>query len=180
MSLLAERPALARSLYALLAVFIVVLDQWTKTLVLRHIPLHDSVTVISGFFNLTHVQNTGAAFGFFASISSPVKTLILNVIALSIFAFVATFSFRSPASAWLLQSGLALTLGGAAGNLIDRLTAGSVTDFLHFYVRDFHWWSFNVADSAITVGVVLLAWKLWRNPDPKDEDGGAKEGGDVA
>ncbi|MCK6682519.1 MAG: signal peptidase II [Thermoanaerobaculia bacterium] len=180
MPFLSERPALLRSLYALLAVFIVLLDQWTKLLVLDRIPLHDSVTVIPGFFNLTHVQNTGAAFGFFASISSPVKTFLLNVVALAIFAFVATFSLRTPATAWLLQSALALTLGGAAGNLIDRLRVGSVTDFLHFYIRDFHWWSFNIADSAITVGVCVLAWELWRTPEPTEAAGAEKEDDHVA
>jgi signal peptidase II len=177
---LSERPVLVRALFLGLALVIVLLDQWTKTMVLTQIPLHDSVTVIPGFFNLTHVQNNGAAFGFFSGMASPTKTMILNLIAMGILVFVASFSFKSPATAWLLQLGLALTMGGAVGNLIDRVRLGAVTDFLHFYIGDFHWWSFNVADSAITVGVCFLAWELWKAPEPREGESQEGSGGNAS
>ena len=153
--------AVRRLAYLIVASAVVVLDQVSKAAVLRSIPLYHAIPVIPGFFDLTHVQNTGAAFGILASLEAPWRSLLLNLIALGVFTAVLVWSFRTPPQAVRFQAGFSLILGGAAGNLIDRFRSGSVTDFLLFYVGRYQWPSFNVADSAITVGVFLLAWVLW-------------------
>ena len=154
-----------RLLYLSLAVAVIVLDQITKAVVSAKIPLHATVTVIPGFFDLTHVRNTGAAFGLFAGEASPGRTLLLTAIAILVFCGVVFYAWRSPAHDVVLQTALAFISGGAVGNLIDRIRFDSVTDFLRFYLGAHEWPSFNVADSAITMGVVLLAWDIWRRPD---------------
>jgi signal peptidase II len=152
---------LLRVVYFSVAALIVLLDQLTKGLVVASIPLYHSISVVPGFFELTHVRNTGAAFGIFASLDAPWRGLLLNSVALVVFGAVLVWALRSPAGAGRLQTGLALILGGAVGNLIDRFRFGSVTDFLLFHIGRYEWPSFNVADSSITVGVFLLAWVLW-------------------
>ena len=159
---------LLRVAYVSISALIVLSDQLTKGLVVASIPLYHSIPVIRGFFDLTHVRNTGAAFGIFASLASPWRGFFLNAVALTVFVAVLVWSLRSPASAGRLQAGLALILGGAVGNLIDRFRFGSVTDFLLFHLGRYEWPSFNVADSSITVGVFLLAWVLWTEA-PADE-----------
>ena len=153
--------SLLRIVYVSISAGIVLLDQFTKSLVVARIPLYHSIPVIRGLFDLTHVRNTGAAFGILASLESPWRGVFLNVVALGVFAAVLIWALRSPADAGRLQTGLALILGGAVGNLIDRFRSGSVTDFLLFHIGRYEWPSFNVADSSITVGVFLLAWVLW-------------------
>jgi len=138
------------------AALIVILDQVTKALVRAKLPLHESVTVIPGFFDLTHVRNTGAAFGMLNNIEFPYKPLVMVLVALVALGAVATYAFTLPPSQWVARFGLALILGGAIGNLIDRATTGFVVDFVDVYWRGVHFWAFNVADSAITVGVVLM------------------------
>ncbi len=158
-----------RLVYAVTACLVVAADQVTKHLVAGSLPLHSTVTVIPGFFDLTHVKNSGAAFGLFAGIDSPFRSLLLTGVALVVFFGVLLYALMSPASLTRLQSGLALILGGAVGNLIDRLRFESVTDFLRFYLGAHEWPSFNLADSAITVGVLVLAWDIWRRPDEERE-----------
>ncbi|HEX5854729.1 MAG TPA: signal peptidase II [Thermoanaerobaculia bacterium] len=153
-----------RLVYFGISLAVVVLDQITKAIVAARIPLHDTIPVIRGFFDLTHVKNTGAAFGLFASLSSPARATILTFVAAGVFLAVLAWSLTSPVTFTRLQTALALVLGGAVGNLIDRVRFRSVTDFLRFYVDRLEWPSFNVADSAISVGVVLLAWNIWRDP----------------
>ncbi len=153
-----------RFTYVAFAFGVVFLDQLTKSAVIRRIPLYHIVPVIEGFFDLTHVQNTGAAFGLFASLESPLKGFLLTAVAFTVFVAVLFYSWQTSATSTRTQLGLAAILGGAVGNLIDRLTTGSVTDFLRFYIGRHEWPSFNVADSAISVGVCLLAWDLWREP----------------
>ncbi len=152
--------SLWRLVYLGISAGVVLADQATKAIVIARIPLHHSIPVIPGFFDLTHVQNTGAAFGILASVESPWRTVFLNLIAIGVLTAVLIWAVRTPPTALRLQTGLALILGGAVGNLIDRFQVGSVTDFLLFYVGRFQWPSFNVADSSITVGVFLLAWVL--------------------
>ena len=158
-----------RLLYFGISLAVVVLDQITKAIVSAHIPLHETIPVIRGFFDLTHVRNTGAAFGAFASISSPARTTILTLVAGVVFLAVLAWSLSSPVTLTRLQTALALVLGGAVGNLIDRVRFHSVTDFLRFYVDRWEWPSFNIADSAISIGVVLLAWDIWRHPGKEPE-----------
>ncbi len=151
--------------YLALALGIVVLDQATKALVVARIPLYRTIPVIRGFFDLTHLQNTGAAFGVLAAAGSA-RPLLVTLLAVTVFACVLTWSLKSPPGHRLLQIALGLIMGGAVGNLIDRVRFAAVTDFLRFYVDRWEWPSFNVADSAISVGVVLLAWDIWRRPEP--------------
>ncbi len=152
--------------YALLVAAILILDRWTKLLVQKRFDLNESVTVIDGFFNITYVRNTGVAFGIFSSVSSPAKSVLLSVFTACAAAVVVTYSVRSPARNRLLQIALGLILGGALGNLYDRLAYGYVVDFLEFYLGSYHWPSFNIADSAISTGVALLALEIIRNESP--------------
>ena len=139
-----------------IAVAIVVLDQATKAMVKSQLPLHESVTVIPGFFDLTHVRNTGAAFGMLNNIDFAYKPAVMVIVALVALGAVASYALTLPTTQRIARYGLALILGGAIGNLIDRATMGYVVDFVDVYWRGVHFWAFNVADSAITVGVALM------------------------
>ncbi len=139
-----------------IVVAIVALDQATKAMVKSRLPLHESVTVIPGFFDLTHVRNTGAAFGMLNNINFAYKPAVMVVVALVALGAVASYALTLPATQRIARYGLALILGGAIGNLIDRATMGYVVDFVDVYWRGVHFWAFNVADSAITVGVALM------------------------
>ena len=139
---------------------IVVLDQIVKVIVRREIALNESITVIPGFFDLTRVHNTGTAFGFMNATDFPFKTVILACVAIGALAALAMYAATLPANQWLARIGLALILGGAAGNLIDRITEGYVVDFVDLYWSGWHFWAFNVADASITVGVALMILDL--------------------
>jgi signal peptidase II len=143
-----------------IALAIVVLDQIVKALVRREIALNESITVVPGFFDLTRVHNTGTAFGFMNATDFPFKTVILACVALGALAALAMYAATLPANQWLARIGLALILGGAAGNLIDRITEGYVVDFVDLYWSGWHFWAFNVADASITVGVALMILDL--------------------
>ena len=149
--------------YVFLVLTILILDRWTKALIQTDFDLNESVTVIDGLFNITYVRNTGVAFGIFSSISSPLKAVLLSIFTAFAAVTVIAYSVRSSSGNRLLQIALALILGGALGNLYDRLAYGYVIDFLEFYAGTFHWPSFNVADSAVSTGVVLLALEIIRN-----------------
>jgi signal peptidase II len=135
---------------------VVGLDQATKAMVRAVLPLHESVTVIPGLLDFTHIRNTGAAFGLFNTADFPYKTAIISLVAVAGLVGVGVYSAGLPRHQILARAGLALVLGGAAGNLIDRFAEGSVVDFVDVYWRSYHFWAFNVADSAITVGVTLM------------------------
>ena len=138
----------------------VVLDQIVKAIVRREIALNESISVIPGFFDLTRVHNTGTAFGFMNAADFPFKTVILACVAIGALAALAMYAATLPANQWLARIGLALILGGAAGNLIDRITEGYVVDFVDLYWSGWHFWAFNVADASITVGVALMILDL--------------------
>jgi signal peptidase II len=137
-------------------VLVVALDQVTKLLVLRKLPLLKSIVVIPGFFNITHVHNPGGAFGFLAQNGSPWRHWMFLAAAVIALSMILYFHHQTPKTHPLLGLGLALIFGGAIGNLIDRLRFGEVIDFLDFYVSHMHWPTFNVADSAVTVGVGIF------------------------
>jgi len=139
-----------------IAIVIVALDQLTKAIVKARLPLHESVAVIPGFFDLTHVRNTGAAFGMLDNTHFPFKPALMVIVALVALGAVASYALTLPATQRIARYGLALILGGAVGNLIDRAVMGYVVDFVDVYWRGVHFWAFNVADSAITVGVTLM------------------------
>jgi signal peptidase II len=156
----------ARVPYLILVIAVLVLDRWSKATIQSRFELNESATVIDGLFNITYVQNTGVAFGIFSTISSPLKSLLLSAFTAVAAVIVVFYSLRSPVKNHLLQVALGLILGGAIGNLYDRLAYGFVVDFLELYFRSYHWPSFNVADTAISVGVLLLALEIIRNEAP--------------
>jgi signal peptidase II len=143
-----------------IALSVVVADQVVKAIVRRGIALNESITVIPSFFDLTRVHNTGTAFGFMNATDFPFQTVILACVAIGALAALAVYAATLPANHRLARIGLALILGGAAGNLIDRLTAGYVVDFVDLYWSGWHFWAFNVADASITVGVALMILDL--------------------
>jgi signal peptidase II len=153
-------PAVSRRLELILVAGIVVTDQMTKALVRPALALHDSVEVIPGFLNLTRVHNTGAAFGMLNSVDFPFKTVVLTVVATLALAGVAWYAATVPHNDRLARIGVASILGGAIGNLIDRATVGYVLDYVDAYFRGWHFWAFNVADAAISIGVVLMILDL--------------------
>lgn len=143
-----------------IAGLIVVADQITKALVRSAFALHEGTTVIPGFFDLTRVHNAGAAFGMLNTMEFPFKTAVLALIATAALAGLTMYAAMLPAAQRLARFGLALIVGGAAGNLIDRIRFGFVVDFVDLYWRNWHFWAFNVADAAITVGVALMILDL--------------------
>ena len=151
--------------YLALAAIVIILDLWTKALVLRRIALHEAIPVIPDFFQLVHVRNTGAAFGIGANASSKLVPLLLNVGAIAVFCVVVAYALRTAVTDRLLQTGLHLILGGAIGNLIDRFRFGYVVDFLDVYIGRYHWPAFNVADSAICIGIALLFFDMRKKPE---------------
>lgn len=142
---------------ALVAVSVLVVDLVSKALVLAHLPLGTRVPIIPGFFNLTHVHNPGGAFGVLAEMSPQVRAAVFIFASLAAAGLILWIYFQTPPHQRLLAFGLALVFGGAIGNLMDRIRFGVVVDFLDFYIGDWHWPAFNVADSAITVGVLIFA-----------------------
>jgi signal peptidase II len=155
--------------YLLLSAAVIALDIWTKALVLRRIDLHEAIPVIPNFFQLVHVRNTGAAFGIGANAGSKIVPLLLNLGALAVFGVVVVYALRSSVHDRVLQTGLHLILGGAIGNLLDRFRFGYVVDFLDVYVGTHHWPAFNVADSAICIGIVLLFFDMKKKPETESE-----------
>jgi signal peptidase II len=150
----------ARITHILLALLILALDRWTKHLAATRIRMYSHITIIPGFFRLTHTENTGAAFSLFADSPSHWKTTLL--IAFSAVAMVVVAVLLWKQSRALTTTGIALSLilGGAAGNLWDRVLHGRVVDFLLFYVKQYEWPVFNLADSSIVVGACLLVIEL--------------------
>ncbi len=146
--------------YLALAGVVAVLDQFTKYLAETHLFDQRPVEVIPRLLNLTLVRNTGVAFGLFPSGGNPVGTLALTVLGLLALAIVGIYFWRTPRDQKLLLAALGLVLGGAIGNLTDRVLSSAVTDFIDFYWGSYHFHTFNVADSAITVGVALLILDL--------------------
>src|SRR6476469_9696395 len=145
---------------AIVAVTVVLADQLVKAMVRNGLALHESITVIPGFFDLTRVHNTGTAFGFMNATDFPFKTVVLALVAIGALAALAMYAASLPLDQWIARTGLALILGGAAGNLIDRATAGYVVDFVDLYWSGWHFWAFNVADASITVCVALMILDL--------------------
>lgn len=150
--------------YVILAVAVVILDIWTKALILGRLRLHEAIEVIPGFFNLVYVRNTGAAFGIGAGANSKLVPTLLTIGALTVFLIVVVYALRTAVTDRVLQVGLHLILGGAIGNLIDRFRFGYVVDFLDVYIGRHHWPAFNVADSAICIGIALLFIDMWKKP----------------
>jgi signal peptidase II len=143
-------------LYVTIACVIFLGDQGTKALVERSIPEHAVVPILPHCLNLTHIRNAGAAFGLFSDSPAAWKTALLTVVSVALLATVVGIVWRSRYLHWELGVGLALILGGALSNLLDRIRIGRVVDFVDVYFRSYHWPAFNLADSAIVVGAGFL------------------------
>ena len=154
--------------YLMITAVVIVLDLWTKWLVVRRIDLHEAIPIIPNLFQLVHVRNTGAAFGIGANADSRLIPLLLNGGAIAVFCVVVVYALRSAVTDRMLQTGLHLILGGAIGNLLDRFRFGYVVDFLDVYVRNHHWPAFNVADSAICIGIALLFLDMRKKPETEN------------
>lgn len=144
------------------AALVVLLDQLSKRWIERNLPLYESlapIPALDGFFTITHFTNTGAAFGLLRD-----QNLLFVAIALVVVASIVVYSRYLPHDKWLVQLALGLQLGGAVGNMIDRVRQGHVTDFIYFHF----WPAFNVADAAIVVGVALLAWVMLTYREPQE------------
>jgi signal peptidase II len=156
--------------YLLLMAAVVLLDQGTKALVVRFLTLHEYIPLLDGLLSLSHVRNRGAAFGLLSDWDVPYQSVLLSVLSLAALGAIVFYFLRLPAAARLPRAALALVLGGAIGNLIDRVRLGYVVDFVHLYWRHHQWPDFNVADSAITIGVTLLVLDILRSPGPSPAD----------
>ena len=146
----------------LIALTVLLLDRITKWAIAQTIPLEDAINIIPGFFRLTHLENTGAAFSLFADSPSPFRTTLLVGFSVAALAVVSVLLWKDRNRFHSGTLALSLILGGAIGNLWDRLSDGKVTDFLDFYIGVHHWPPFNVADSAIVVGALLLLLRMFR------------------
>ncbi|WP_300458245.1 signal peptidase II [Desulfobacula sp.] len=139
---------------------VVFADQITKYLIKINLAVYDHIVIVEKFFNLTHILNPGGAFGFFASQSLEIRKFIFLFMSSLVAVFVLWFYKRCALEFVFLSYGLALIFGGALGNLIDRFRYGKVVDFLDFYIGSAHWPAFNIADSAISIGMCILIYHI--------------------
>jgi signal peptidase II len=153
-----------------LASIVFALDRITKRVIESRMSVFDTYTVIPGFFDLVHAKNRGAAFSMFADSTSPLRPFFLIGLSLAALILVAGILRKASSLDKPTAIGLSLILGGALGNVFDRIVSGAVTDFLDFYIGALHWPAFNVADSAIVIGSGLLLVSLLR---PKHQPAGA-------
>lgn len=176
-----DRPGRLRSKapYLLVSLAVLLLDQWSKWLVETHLSSYASFEVIPGMLDFIHIRNTGVAFGLFAAHNDTGRVLLLLGLGLLALGFVAYYFWLVPLRDRFLLWALALVLGGAVGNLVDRVAQGGVTDFVDFYVGTWHWHTFNVADSAISVGIVLMILSAFFGPRPQADEASASQTGDA-
>jgi len=156
-----------RIFYFLFVLSILAVDQLAKAVVTQKISLYGSNEVIPGFFNITYIQNRGAIFGFFSQSGNHFVYLLLTLTSLAALALVVYYFFKTPPDEKLMKVSLSLILGGALGNLADRIFRGYVVDFMDFYVKKWHWPSFNVSDSCITIGAIFLIFLFFLKRRPK-------------
>jgi len=153
----------ARLVHFLIALLVILIDRWTKRLVATRIALYTHIQIIPGFFRLTHTENTGAAFSLFADSPAHWKTALLIGFSVVAMVIVSVLLWKQRHALTMTGIALSLILGGAAGNLLDRVLSGRVVDFLLFYVGRYQWPVFNMADSAIVVGAGLLVLEILLN-----------------
>jgi signal peptidase II len=158
-----------RVFYLWIAGAIVAVDQATKALVDRYMELHESHTIIEGLARLTYVRNRGAAFGILSDADLPYQSILFSLISLIALGAIAVYAWKLPVTSRLPQLALAFIMGGAVGNLLDRMRLGYVIDYVDVYWGRHHWPAFNVADSAISVGVALLVIDILKNPQSDTE-----------
>src|SRR2546423_5458468 len=159
-----------RKYHFLIAVLVIGLDRITKWTIAHRLSLHDSIQIIPGFFRIIRTENRGAAFGLFADSPSEWKVGLLILFSLVALLIVLAMLWKNSHSLSTTGIGLALILGGAIGNLWDRVVSGHVVDFLLFYIGQYQWPAFNVADSAIVVGAALLVYEILFTKTPAAEN----------
>ena len=168
-SFASSRGANLRNKYLFLFVIsssLIVIDQYTKFMVTLHIPLSYSINVVEGFFNLTHVRNSGVAFGIFSEQNSQLKPYLLIFVSIIAIIAILVIFHQTGKDKRMVQGALVLVFSGAIGNLIDRVLHKEVIDFIDIFFNNRHWPAFNVADACITIGVMLLAVDLLVNSKP--------------
>lgn len=158
-----------RKYHFLIAAVVLFLDRLTKFVIEHSIDLHESRVVLPGFFRLTNVQNRGAAFGLGADSPSQWTSAMLIVFSIAALIVVSALLWRNSHRLSSTGVGLALIMGGALGNLWDRVVRGQVVDFLDFYVSNYHWPAFNIADSAIVIGALLLVTEILFAKSPEEQ-----------
>jgi len=135
---------------------LIVVDQYTKFMVTLHIPINYSVNVVEGLFNLTHIRNSGVAFGIFSDQNSELKPYLLIFVSIIAIIAILVIFHQTEKNKKIVQAGLVLVFSGAIGNLIDRVLHKEVIDFIDFFIDNQHWPAFNIADSCITIGVMFM------------------------
>ena len=163
-----------KGIYLLLALAVLAADQWSKLWIEQNFEFHQVKRLLPGL-NLTRIENTGVAFGLFPAHGTTWGTVLLTALGVTALIVVLLYFLRTDRAERRLLAGLGLILGGAVGNLTDRVMAGAVTDFIDVYVKNYHWHTFNIADSAISVGIGLMILDLLlerrgdRPPEPAED-----------
>jgi signal peptidase II len=155
-------PLRRKAPFLLVSLAVLALDQWTKWLIESHLPEQSSHEVLPGLLHISHVRNTGVAFGMFANGGRDGSSWLLSIFGLVALGLIAVLFHRTPAKDRGLLAALAMVMGGAIGNLFDRISSGAVTDFIAVYIGSYRFPDFNVADSAISVGLVLILLDSFR------------------
>ena len=150
------------TIFSLTLIIVLLLDQVTKIFINSSFVLYESLNIIPGLFNITYIRNPGAAFGFLADADPMFRSIFFIAVSIVAVAIIVVVILKIKADELLSTFGLSLILGGALGNLIDRIRLGEVIDFLDFYLGSYHWPAFNLADSAISIGAGLLIWEIMR------------------
>lgn len=145
---------------ACVSAIVIIADQLSKWIIAKKIVFYGVVEVIPGFFNLVHIHNTGGAFGIFAGHHNTLQSALFILVAIGAICLILYLYKNTPSQYPILSFGFELIFGGATGNLIDRIRFGRVTDFMDVYIGDLHWPAFNIADSAITVGMIIFAFYI--------------------
>ena len=145
---------------------LIVIDQYTKFMVTLHIPINYSIKIVEGFFNLTHIRNSGVAFGIFSDQNSELKPYILIFVSIIAIIAILVIFHQTGKNKKIVQTGLVLVFSGAIGNLIDRVLHKEVIDFIDIFIDNQHWPAFNVADSCITIGVMFMVVDMFVGDGP--------------
>ena len=158
-----------RALPFVATVVVFVLDRITKDAIRTRISLWDAINVIPGLFNIVHTENPGIAFGMLANLQNPWREVFLIGLSFLVLAIISAVLLRAGGQGMLLRMGLALVMGGALGNLFDRIVHGTVTDFVEVHMGEHYFPAFNVADSGITIGACLLLLDMWYSRERKSQ-----------
>jgi signal peptidase II len=146
--------------FSAVSLVVMIVDQITKWIIIQNLSLHDVYQVIPGCFNLIHIHNPGSAFGLFADHHSLYRNLLLLMASVVALSLVLYLHHNTPREFPVLSFGFAMIFGGAIGNMLDRIRLGYVIDFMDVYIKTLHWPAFNIADSAITIGMLIFAFHM--------------------